>query len=356
MEDILDDSINLRALKKIDDNIQEIQVSAGQVAIYFFDSEDTVWKRKDIEGPLFFVKRSAHPQYAFVVINRLNTINLVQKINKEVETNLQTPYLLYKNAENEIYCVWFYDKENSVILNQKITETIEMMKQQTFSQPMMNQFNRLSFNSSNSAPSQSDLLKKILSVDNNKPDQEIHKPIQAPIPQELMKPVAQRRSVKVQDLFGNSLNSSAEASTPIKLVNDIQNVKSVEKPPMNSFEEHPFNKLAGLNIPNAERVNDKLNSFNANSPLLGAFLDKLAPSNSTPANSKTPVTASFLERLPPNSFDSSLHEPRSIQQNDGDKPMYLSMEQLKKTLIYLLQNNADFLHMIHTAYVSEIRK
>lgn len=128
MVDLNEDSINLRALKRIDDNIREIIICAGQVAVYYFDFNREDWERKNIEGTLFFVRRSIVPEYAFVVINRLNTINFLQKITKDLEINVQSPYLMYKNINKDIYCIWFYDANQCIVLNENIDQVRNLIK------------------------------------------------------------------------------------------------------------------------------------------------------------------------------------------------------------------------------------
>ena len=50
---------------------------------------------------------------------------------------------------------------------------------------------------------------------------------------------------------------------------------------------------------------------------------------------------------------SKLYKPDAYKQQQ--QPV-LSMEQLKQTLVYLLQNDADFLHHIHSTYVSVLQR
>lgn len=332
MVDLQDDSINLRALRKIDDNIQEILFSAGQVAIYYFNLDDTQWKRKEIEGALFLVKRGLQPEYSFVVINKLSTINLVQRITKDFETNVQLPYLMYKNTENEIYCVWFYVKDNCVALNEKISDIIDKMKKNQLFSHSINQLNGLSSNNANST--NSDLLKMILSVENNNAHEaESQKPSQAAIPTELLKPIAQRRSVNLKDLFESHLNISNantnEMSTPLK-GDDI-----VIDP------DTPYQFLREENVKN----NFPLNISKSNNSTIN--LSEVKDSKSSQDN--------FIKQ-PQFPANSSLFDPKTPKANESESSMYLTMEQLKKTMIYLLQNDADFLHSIHTTYVNAIKK
>lgn len=45
-------------------------------------------------------------------MNRLSTENLVEPINKDLEFQLQDPFLLYRNGNLGIYSIWFYDKRD----------------------------------------------------------------------------------------------------------------------------------------------------------------------------------------------------------------------------------------------------
>ena len=331
MVDLQDDSINLRALRKIDDNIKEILFSAGQVAIYYFNIDSEQWKRKEIEGALFFVKRNTQSEYAFVVINKLSTMNLVQRITKDFETNLQLPYLMYKNTENEIYCVWFYDKDNCITLNQKIAEIIEKMKKNP---PLSHSINNLNGLNSTSNSTNSDLLKMILSVENNAPEIE-NQALQVLPPAELpIKPIAQRRSFNLKDLFESHLTISniGDSSTSIKAEeNNVHNKPEIETP-------YQF-------IREGKMKNNPPSKMSANS----------FPNNNEDIDSK-PVKPAFDNFLQQNSAKLPQNSLFETKKSDSENSLYLTMEQLKKTMIYLLQNDADFLHSIHTAYVTAIKK
>ncbi|THG03560.1 hypothetical protein TEA_022937 [Camellia sinensis var. sinensis] len=66
--------------------------------------------RKDVEGSLFVVKRNTQPRFQFIVMNRRNTDNLVENLLGDFEYEVQGPYLLYRNAAQEVNGIWFYNR------------------------------------------------------------------------------------------------------------------------------------------------------------------------------------------------------------------------------------------------------
>ncbi|XP_022081224.1 mRNA-decapping enzyme 1B-like [Acanthaster planci] len=104
-----EDRMNLAALQQCDPHITNIVQTASQVALYTFNAEGNEWEKTDIEGSLFVYARSASPYNGFMIMNRLSMNNLTEPITKELEFQLQDPFLLYKTAQS-IYGLWFYDK------------------------------------------------------------------------------------------------------------------------------------------------------------------------------------------------------------------------------------------------------
>lgn len=100
--------MNLAALQRVDSAVTEIVDNASQVALYKFAPATNVWEKTEIEGALFVFAWSKTPSHGFIVMNRLNTTNLLELITPEVEFQTQSPFLLYKSGSG-IYCIWFYD-------------------------------------------------------------------------------------------------------------------------------------------------------------------------------------------------------------------------------------------------------
>ncbi|XP_054804793.1 mRNA-decapping enzyme-like protein [Prosopis cineraria] len=104
--------LNLTVLQRRDPCIEEILFTASHVSFYSFNIESNQWSRKDVEGSLFVVKRNAEPQFQFIVMNRRNADNLVENL-LDFEYELKKPYLLYRNAAQEVNGIWFYNSDES---------------------------------------------------------------------------------------------------------------------------------------------------------------------------------------------------------------------------------------------------
>uniref|UniRef100_A0A8C4USN8 5'-(N(7)-methylguanosine 5'-triphospho)-[mRNA] hydrolase n=1 Tax=Falco tinnunculus TaxID=100819 RepID=A0A8C4USN8_FALTI len=90
--------ISLAALQQQDPYISSIVDVASQVALYTFGHRANEWEKTDVEGTLFVYTRSASPRHGFTIMNRLSMENRTEPITKDLDFQLQDPFLLYRNA------------------------------------------------------------------------------------------------------------------------------------------------------------------------------------------------------------------------------------------------------------------
>ncbi|KAE9590810.1 hypothetical protein Lal_00023281 [Lupinus albus] len=102
--------LNLTVLQRMDSFIDQILFTAAHVSFYDFNLQTNQWSRKDVEGSLFVVKRNSQPRFQFIVMNRRNTDNLVENL-LDFEYELKKPYLLYRNAAQDVNGIWFYNPD-----------------------------------------------------------------------------------------------------------------------------------------------------------------------------------------------------------------------------------------------------
>ncbi|XP_051177173.1 uncharacterized protein [Lolium perenne] len=103
--------LNLTVLRRLDPAVADILITAAHVTAYTFDTTNTQWSRKGVEGSLFVVKRNTQPRFQFVIMNRRNIENLVEDLLSSFEYQVQNPYIIYRNAADEVTGIWFYDPE-----------------------------------------------------------------------------------------------------------------------------------------------------------------------------------------------------------------------------------------------------
>ncbi|XP_055788253.1 mRNA-decapping enzyme 1A-like isoform X1 [Salvelinus fontinalis] len=123
--------MSLAALQQQDPYINKLLDVTGQVALYTFNSKANEWEKTEIEGTLFVYARCASPHHGFTIMNRLSTENLVEPINKDLEFQLQDPFLLYRNANLGIYSIWFYDKKDCQRIAQLMVKIVKQEALQT---------------------------------------------------------------------------------------------------------------------------------------------------------------------------------------------------------------------------------
>ena len=88
----------------------QVIASAGHVALYDYDTATEAWRRKDIEGSLFVLRRSSEPRYQMLILNKKSATNYSEDVLGGFEFENAPPYLLYRNERDEVFGVWFYDQ------------------------------------------------------------------------------------------------------------------------------------------------------------------------------------------------------------------------------------------------------
>ncbi|XP_005451716.1 mRNA-decapping enzyme 1B [Oreochromis niloticus] len=118
--------ISLAALQRQDPYINNIVDLASQVALYTYNNRTNEWEKTEVEGTLFIYTRLASPRHGFTIMNRLSMQNLTEPLTKDLDFQLQDPFLLYRNARLAIHGIWFYDKEDC----QRIAQRMKILTQQ----------------------------------------------------------------------------------------------------------------------------------------------------------------------------------------------------------------------------------
>ncbi|ETV89691.1 hypothetical protein, variant 2 [Aphanomyces astaci] len=90
------DALNLQVLQRQDNQISDIVGTASHVVVYEFDQTEQSWKRKEVEGSLFIVKRYSAPRFQMFVNNRLSTSNLTISIDAQLNVDNVDDFLILR--------------------------------------------------------------------------------------------------------------------------------------------------------------------------------------------------------------------------------------------------------------------
>lgn len=366
------EQINFRTLRRIEPDIKDIVISAGQVAIYKFNGETNEWVRKEIEGSMFVIRKKVAPHFAVVVINRLNTTNLLQLVTSDVDIKLQSPYLMFKNQQGEIFCIWFYDNEECSRAHSKLEEAIALSKNASFIDLDDNTANNSFVNSLSNTPHktpnkqvarhpQTNVMETLLGHHRIEQD---NKQKNLPKDKNEQKQILKRHdnegndrqkkiSIDIQTLFQNQTSAAAQSNTNTN-PNPNPNTSTPKQRPQNK-RSTPIDKVS-VRSSNTNPIESPNGNGNGNGDECVIIDYQYKGSSSTVKPVQVMDTQhpqvqnpiSYSQAPLPSQLPSSLIQRFSGPSNLQVTPM--TMEQLKQTMVYLLQNDADFLHAIHTAY------
>ncbi|KAG7380111.1 mRNA-decapping enzyme 1B [Phytophthora pseudosyringae] len=127
-------AMNLQVLKRQDADVMEIVDTASHVVMYEFDQAAQSWKRKDVEGCLFVVKRSSAPRFQIFVNNRLSTTNMTLPLDERLEVDNIDSFLILRSPDQAystgyaIYGIWFFPEEDRGKILQLLQRLIQSLK------------------------------------------------------------------------------------------------------------------------------------------------------------------------------------------------------------------------------------
>lgn len=129
MADSVELQISVTSMKRVDPYVKDILATSTHVALYKFNPVSNEWEKTETEGALFVYSRNGQPFHSMMILNRLNTKNLIEPIIKEFDYQMQTPFLLYRNSKNKIYGVWFFNAEECVSITYLLESLMEGLKE-----------------------------------------------------------------------------------------------------------------------------------------------------------------------------------------------------------------------------------
>ncbi|TYZ67521.1 hypothetical protein PybrP1_004647 [[Pythium] brassicae (nom. inval.)] len=129
------DAMNLQVLKRQDSDVMEIVDTASHVVMYEFDQDNQSWKRKEVEGCLFVVKRFSTPRFQVFVNNRLSTTNMTLAVDEHLQVSSVDSFLIMRCPDAAhasgyaIYGLWFFPEEDREKILKLLTRVVQSVKE-----------------------------------------------------------------------------------------------------------------------------------------------------------------------------------------------------------------------------------
>lgn len=121
----------LAVVQKVDSAVRAIILTTPHVAVYVFKVGK--WERKNIEGPLYLVRRSQAPEFSLLVLNRKGPNHMVELLTEHYEFNDQEPYVIFRDSKAPTptpHGMWFKSSEDRNKLWKEIQNINALLLQQ----------------------------------------------------------------------------------------------------------------------------------------------------------------------------------------------------------------------------------
>jgi len=133
----------LESLQQQDPEIDTIIVHSKFVVAYLLQQEgpNPGWRKADIEGPLYLVRRQTLPRYQLFVKNQYNKTDLLDHLHSEWELDCQKNYVFYKVEDpvKRIRGLWFHDDTERRKLESALEKTLDDLRARPAEQHMQPQ-------------------------------------------------------------------------------------------------------------------------------------------------------------------------------------------------------------------------
>merc|ERR1719221_24461 len=127
-----DESAALFSLQQNDPDIYEIIAWSKFVVAYLLqqDGPNPGWRKANIEGPIYILRRRSPPLLRLLVKNQFSTNDLLDNFHPSWELDCQKNYVFYKveDPNKRIRGLWFHDDNERTRIESIIETTLKEMR------------------------------------------------------------------------------------------------------------------------------------------------------------------------------------------------------------------------------------
>merc|ERR1719188_108166 len=122
----------LESLQQQDAEIDHIVVYSKFVVAYLLqqDGPNPGWRKANIEGPVYLVRRRVNPRYQLLVKNQFSQNNLLDSLHPDWELDCQKNYVFYKveDPSKRIRGLWFHDDAERTKIEEALERTLDELR------------------------------------------------------------------------------------------------------------------------------------------------------------------------------------------------------------------------------------
>eukprot|EP00449_Zooxanthella_nutricula_P005986 CAMPEP_0198500350 /NCGR_PEP_ID=MMETSP1462-20131121/8120_1 /TAXON_ID=1333877 /ORGANISM="Brandtodinium nutriculum, Strain RCC3387" /LENGTH=140 /DNA_ID=CAMNT_0044229359 /DNA_START=18 /DNA_END=436 /DNA_ORIENTATION=- len=122
----------LESLQQQDPDIDSIVICSKFVVAYLLQQTppNPGWRKANIEGPVYLVRRSTAPRYQMLVKNQFSTHDLLDNLHHAWELDCQQNYVFYKveDPQKRIRGLWFHDDQERKKMEEALEATLEELR------------------------------------------------------------------------------------------------------------------------------------------------------------------------------------------------------------------------------------
>eukprot|EP00429_Kryptoperidinium_foliaceum_P091832 CAMPEP_0176203662 /NCGR_PEP_ID=MMETSP0121_2-20121125/10693_1 /TAXON_ID=160619 /ORGANISM="Kryptoperidinium foliaceum, Strain CCMP 1326" /LENGTH=130 /DNA_ID=CAMNT_0017542569 /DNA_START=176 /DNA_END=565 /DNA_ORIENTATION=+ len=111
-------------LQQQDPLIEQVVIHSKFVVAYHLQQDGPTpgWRKANIEGPVYVVRRTGTPRYHLIVKNHDLTADLVDALHPDWELDCQSKYIFYKveDPTKRIRGLWFHDDNERIRVEQQL--------------------------------------------------------------------------------------------------------------------------------------------------------------------------------------------------------------------------------------------
>merc|ERR1719326_1543274 len=130
----------LESLQKLHDpQVQAIVAYSKFVVAYLLqqDGPSPGWRKANIEGPVYVVKRRSAPWYQLIVKNQFSATDLQDNLHASWELDCQKNYVFYKveDTSKRIRGLWFHDDNERTKIEAALEKVLEEIRKSPHGDP-----------------------------------------------------------------------------------------------------------------------------------------------------------------------------------------------------------------------------